>query len=119
MHSIEVTLSDGTKGEVNATRVDRWSVGDEVVIKSKNESQYGLKLSLDKAGYGNGNSGGFSSPSRQGNARQDQIETQWAINASIEVNKGLGKDNLDREAIKEGAKALLEIRDEIINERKA
>lgn len=79
LHRIEVLLDDGTSGEVMAKTPDRWKPGDEVEVKSKKETQYGVKLKLDRPGYGD--SGG------QGPARTDRdvrIGAQWAINAAID-----------------------------------
>jgi len=48
LYKQQVTLSDGTSGEVNAKSENKWKVGDTVEVKSKKESQWGTRLSLGK-----------------------------------------------------------------------
>lgn len=105
-HQIKVCLSDGTTGEVNATTPDRWSVGDEVVVVEKKDGPFGVKLKLDKPGYGN------RQTRQQG--RNPQIETQWAINAAISVFAARAYANFSIEDIEQLARELLATRDKII-----
>lgn len=113
-HKIKVTLSDGTTGEVNAQTPDRWKVGDEVIIKDRKDGPFGTTLKLDKPGYGQGY--GQSAPSRGG--RQDQIESQWAINAAISMYAAKAEvSGWTISDVKQVAKEMLKTRDEIIAEQ--
>ena len=106
-HQINVSLSDGTQGEVNATTPDRWSVGDEVVVIDKKDGPFGVKLKLDKPGYG---AGAQTKPQ----SRSPQIETQWAINAAIAVYAARTYTQFSIEDVERLARELLETRDKII-----
>lgn len=105
-HQIKVSLSDGTTGEVNATTPDRWSVGDEVIVIEKKDGPFGVKLKLDKPGYGN------RQPKMTG--RNPQIETQWAINAAISMCAAKGAREFEYDDLEKVARQLLEMRDKII-----
>lgn len=54
MYKQNVTLSDGTTGEVNAKSEGKWKVGDEVEVKNRQETNYGTRLSLSKPESGGG-----------------------------------------------------------------
>ena len=114
LHVIEISLDDGTTGEVMAKTPDRWKVGDEVEVKSKKETQYGVKLKLDRAGYGMGASG---EPSGSGylagpSDKQKQIAAQWAINAAIASL--MPSEGLALIVVEDRAKQLLEMRDRLV-----
>lgn len=117
MFTINVVLEDGTAGEVNAKTADRWNVGDEVEVLQKNETEYGVKLKLDRAGYqGQGGSDSSAAPRVD---RQPQIASQWAINAAIAMRASKpGTKQLTVEDVKVLAIELLKTRDEIIEETK-
>lgn len=74
----DVTLDDGTTGQVNAKTEGKWKVGDEVEIKSKKETQYGTRLSLQKPQQGGGYSGGYS-----GSKKKPAFSVSWAKNLFV------------------------------------
>lgn len=107
MHRIEVLLDDGTSGEVMAMTPDRWKAGDEVEVKSKKETQYGVKLKLDKPGYGY--QSGYPSPSGGAGSKDARVGAQWAINAAL-TNLGPGSTEAD---IEKEARILIAVRDRL------
>lgn len=106
MYTTQITLDDGTSGEVNSKTPDRWNVGDEVVVTSRTDTQYGTKLRIDKADYAAGGAGQKS----RGN-RGVEVAAQWAINAAIAALKS---EERTLDTIEHTANALMEIRDRII-----
>lgn len=82
MYKQEVTLDDGSTGEVSAKTADKWKVGDVVEVQ-RTETQYGtrFKFSIPQTG----GQGGFKSG---GNFQKDpetqlRIEASWAIGQAI------------------------------------
>lgn len=112
LYVIQISLSDGTSGEVMAKSPDRWAVGDEVEIADRKETQYGVKLKLRKPGFeGQGSYSGGGG----GNAdRQRAISAQWAINAALEYMKVSGAVASSMDAVEQTAKLILETRDKLI-----
>ena len=110
LYQIQVQLSDGTSGEVNAKTPDRWKAGDEVVVTSKKDTQYGSKLKLDRADFANG-----ASPARSSGQKSNEprIESQWAINAAINLYAIHSKTAVSADKIKAKALELLQVRDEV------
>ena len=83
MYKQEVTLDDGSTGEVSAKTQDKWKVGDVVEVQ-RTETQYGtrFKFSIPQTG---GPQGGFKSG---GNFQEDpetqlRIEASWAIGHAV------------------------------------
>ena len=114
-YKMQISLSDGVTGQVLATTPDRWKEGDEVDVLSKEENEYGTKLKIGKQRDSNG----FSYGSGSRVDRSPQIESQWAINASIAylaLRDDLKKP-ISNKQVHEQAKALLEMRDTLIAER--
>ena len=81
MFKQEVTLDDGTTGEVSAKTADKWKVGDVVEVQ-RTETQYGtrFKFSIPQAGGQGG--------ARPGNFQKDpdtqlRIEASWAIGQAV------------------------------------
>lgn len=113
LYVIQVSLSDGTSGEVMAKSPDRWSVGDEVEVADRKETQYGVKLKLRKPGYdapafGNGNA----------SDRGKQIEAQWAINAALEYMKLAGQVASSLDAVEATAKLIIDARNKVMEHAK-
>lgn len=82
MYKQEVTLDDGSTGEVSAKTADKWKVGDVVEVQ-RTETQYGtrFKFSIPQTG----GQGGFKPG---GNFQKDpetqlRIEASWAIGQAI------------------------------------
>ena len=82
MYKQEVTLDDGSTGEVSAKTADKWKVGDVVEVQ-RTETQYGtrFKFSIPQTG----GQGGFKSG---GNFQKDpetqlRIEASWAIGQAV------------------------------------
>jgi len=113
LYVIQVTLSDGTSGEVMATSPDRWSVGDEVEVSNRKETQYGVKLKLQKPGFGKPGQGGSYGGGRD--KRGPQIESQWAINAAIEYLKLRGIQVKNTAQIQSTAEDMLAVRDNLMS----
>lgn len=82
-YDVLVTLDDGRTAKVTAKTPDRWKAGDEVVIKSERANRYGLKWSLDRAGYGQHDASAQASPGQnkrtQPTNETAHIEAAWAI----------------------------------------
>ena len=80
MYKQEVTLDDGTTGEVSAKTENKWKVGDEVEV-TKTETQYGTRLQFklpDQPG-GNFRKSGYDPET------QYRIEASWAITEAIQL----------------------------------
>ena len=82
MHKSEVQLEDGVVGEVASKQPDRWKVGDEVEY-TKSETQWGVKLKLNKPGMTHGGNGGGGS--RTSPEIQKRIDASWAIGQAISL----------------------------------
>ena len=79
MHKYECELEDGVVGEVASKQPDRWKVGDEVEY-TKSDSNWGVKLKLNKPGMANG---GRSVGSRTSPEVQKRIDASWAVGQGI------------------------------------
>jgi hypothetical protein len=101
MYKFEIELENGESGEVSAKTENRWSVGDEVEYTVQ-QSKWGVKMRLDKAGFNNAPRGG-SSPDVQ-----KRIDASWAIGHAINQES-------DPEKILEAAEYLLKLRDSLIS----
>jgi len=112
VYTYDVTLDDGTTGEVGSKTPNKWQVGDEVVVTNKRETQYGVRLSISKpnAGGGSYSRGGSDYNNPQ---RQEEINASWALNASIALGKKTPADVLAT------AKALLDVRKELLDHMRA
>jgi len=80
-YKFEVTLDDGTSGEVLALTADRWKEGDEVEVTRK-ETQYGTKFKLSLPQSNNGGGGNYSSRKEDPDTRY-RIEASWAITNAV------------------------------------
>lgn len=76
----EVALDDGSVGEVVTISEGRWSAGDEVVYE-KQETQWGVKLKLQKPGMSGGYGGGQKRASDPN--LQKRIDASWSIGQAI------------------------------------
>ena len=79
MYKQEVTLDDGSTGEVSAKTADKWKVGDVVEVQ-RTETKFGtrFKFSIPQAG-GQGGGGGFQKDPET----QLRIEASWAIGQAV------------------------------------
>lgn len=109
MFTSEVVLSDGTTGEVNSKTPDKWKVGDEVVVTSKSESNYGTKLRLS---HPESNSG----PRKYDPDREHIIGAAWALNAAIALKTG--SEDAKGVALETLALRLLKMRDSVVEQMK-
>lgn len=107
-----ITLDDGRSATVTAKKPDRWQIGDEVTIKSERPGRYGLKWSLEKAGYGNGN---YQQAPKQKNDIP-QIEAAWAINAAVLWHTQNQNSEANAQSITEKARELLTLKYELAKE---
>jgi len=83
MYKQEVTLDDGTTGEVSAKSEGKWKVGDVVEVQ-RTETKFGtrFKFSIPQDGGAQGkfkSGGGF----QQDPETQLRIEASWAIGQAI------------------------------------
>jgi hypothetical protein len=78
-HRFDCILENGLVGEVSAQTMTRWAVGEEVVVKSHKHTKYGVRLSLDKAGYATQKQQQPRQAQGHNVERQESIVTQWAI----------------------------------------
>ena len=79
MFKQEVTLDDGTTGEVSAKSEGKWKVGDKVEVQ-RTHSQYGtrFRFSIPKEA-GAPSTGGY----HQDTETQFRIEASWAIGQAV------------------------------------
>ena len=47
-YKFDCILDNGLVGEVNALTVDKWNVGDEVMVKDHQQTKWGPRLKLDR-----------------------------------------------------------------------
>lgn len=113
-YSMEVTLDDGTSGEVNAKSEDRWKVGDKVNVLHETETQYGKKWRLDKADF----AGNAPTGNRPGNGgdRSKEITASWAIGQALHCDPGLLNNT---EALVEASVKLLGVHGIIVKQQEA
>ena len=80
-YKFDCILENGQIGEVNALSPDKWSVGDEVVVKEHQATKWGPRLKLDKPGF---SGGGFS---KQGGSNNDVkgIVASWAVGCAMQA----------------------------------
>ena len=80
-YKFDCILENGQIGEVNALSPDKWSVGDEVVVKEHQATKWGPRLKLDKPGF---SGGGFS---KQGGGNNDVkgIVASWAVGCAMQA----------------------------------
>lgn len=76
-YKFDCILENGMVGEVNALSPDKWSVGQDCVVKEHQHTKWGVRLKLDRPGF-DGKSSSPASPAVH-KERQDSIVTQWAI----------------------------------------
>lgn len=89
MFTYNVTLDDGTSGEVSCKNENQWKVGDEVELTSKQENQFGTRLRLQKPQQ----AGGFKSFANDP-AKQARIDASWAITNAIAMGKTSTSDEI-------------------------
>jgi len=89
MFKQEVTLDDGTTGEVSAKSEGKWKVGDVVEVQ-RTETKFGtrFKFSIPQEGGARPN-GSSGSSFKQDPETQFRIEASWAIGQAVTL---LGKD---------------------------
>ena len=82
-YKFDCILENGMVGEVNAMTPNKWSVGDEVVIKEHMQTKWGPRLKLDRPGF---TPGGASGGARQpdGDATKGIIAS-WAVGVAMQV----------------------------------
>ena len=83
MYRMEVTLEDGTTGEVSAKKQDAWKVGDDVEIESKSTNNYGTRLKLRRPEFNKGGSGAFGGVKNE--ETQRRIDASWAVGQSLAI----------------------------------
>ena len=83
MYKQEVTLDDGTTGEVSAKTADKWKVGDVVEVQ-RTETKFGTRFKFSIPQDGGARSNGFSGSSfKQDPETQFRIEASWAIGQAV------------------------------------
>lgn len=83
MYRMEVTLEDGTTGEVSAKKQDAWKVGDDVEVESKSTNNYGTRLKLRRPEFNKGGSGAFGGVKNE--ETQRRIDASWAVGQSLSI----------------------------------
>ena len=78
-YKFDCILENGQIGEVNALSPDKWSVGDEVVVKEHQATKWGPRLKLDKPGF----SGGFTGKSGGNDDTTKGIIASWAVGCAM------------------------------------
>ena len=105
MYKQEVTLDDGTTGEVSAKTEGKWKVGDTVEVQ-RTETQYGtrFKFSIPQDQGAAPRSGGF----KKDPETEHRIEASWAIGQAVAMGAKT-HDKLVSQAL-----ALLDARNAVI-----
>jgi hypothetical protein len=80
MYKQEVTLDDGTTGEVSAKSEGKWKVGDVVEVQ-RTETKFGTRFKFSIPQEGGARPNGFSS--KQDPETQLRIEASWAIGQAV------------------------------------
>lgn len=109
MHTLNIELSDGRKGTVNARTPDRWKQGDEVEVEVVEKTDYGHRFRFDKPGYGN------SEPNKSREDRTPYIEASWAIQVASQSMAGTA---YDMDTLLHRSRRLIEARNELVHELK-
>lgn len=83
MYTAQVTLDDGTTGEVNMKAPGSWAIGDEVEVLENRPGKYGSKLKLNKPGA----TGQYapSAPRANNPEIQHRIDASWAIGQAVAI----------------------------------
>lgn len=112
MYKQEVTLEDGRTGEVSAKTQGKWKVGDIVEVTKFVQSQHGPRMSLSYVSAYEHSQAINGKPKTfvNNDDRQKQINVSWAIGQAI----ALGYN--ESEAIKDHARKLLKVREDLLNE---
>jgi len=109
----EIELMDGSVGEVVTISEGRWNAGDEVEYE-KTESQWGVKLKLQKPNMGGGN---WNKGAKGGQSAdvQKRIDASWSIGQAIAI---LGVcDSIDEETLLEYLKEMKNLSTLLLNIR--
>ena len=80
MYKQEVTLDDGSTGEVSAKTADKWKVGDVVEVQ-RTETKFGTRFKFSIPQEGGARPSGFSG--KQDPETQLRIEASWAIGQAV------------------------------------
>jgi len=119
MYKQEVTLDDGTTGEVSAKTQNKWKVGDEVVV-TRNETQYGTRFSFSKPQYSQeGQSSNYTASNQARGAfdesKQHRIDACWAI-AQVYAKRDVNfNDPRFLEQLKIDAISLIHLRNVVVD----
>ena len=81
-YKFDVILESGEVGEVSALTQDRWSVGDQCILKEQTSTKWGPRLKLDKPGF---SGGGSASPKGGGNNDVKGIVASWAVGCAMQA----------------------------------
>jgi hypothetical protein len=93
-YKFDCILENGQIGEVNALSPDKWSVGDEVVVKEHQATKWGPRLKLDKPGF----SGGFTGKSGGNDDTTKGIIASWAVGCAM-ASAGAYDDSYDQRVL--------------------
>lgn len=118
MYKQEVTLDDGTTGEVSAKTQNKWKVGDEVVV-TRNQTQYGTRFSFSKPQYSGEQTSNYtaSNQAREAfdNNKQHRIDACWAI-AQVYSKREINlNDSRSLEQLKVDAITLIHLRNSVVD----
>jgi hypothetical protein len=118
MYKQEVTLDDGTTGEVSAKTQSKWKVGDEVVV-TRNQTQYGTRFSFSKPEYSGAQTSNYtaSNQAREAfdNSKQHRIDACWAI-AQVYSKREINlNDSRSLEQLKVDAITLIHLRNSVVD----
>lgn len=118
MYEALISFETANSGRVNMKTEDRWKVGDEVEITSRQENpKYGDKLQIQKPqeAFTSGNS---PAGSKFDPEIQYKIDSSWAITSAINLLGDSAKVNAKEGGLLSTAKFLLTIRKQLITELK-
>ena len=115
MYKSLIAFDSEQPGYVNMKSPDKWKVGDEVEITNREVNEkYGDNLKIGKPGGFTPNVGGKNDPEIQW-----KIDTSWAITSALTLLGDSAKPHFKDGGLKSTAKALLSLRQDLINELKS
>lgn len=97
-YKFDCILENGLVGEVNTLTEDKWSVGDEVVVKDQKAGKYGPRLSLDRprSQYGvDAINDKFRTPAPKNDDTTKGIVASWAVGCAMQAAGDPKQDNYD------------------------
>ena len=113
MYKQEVTLDDGSMGEVSAKTADKWKVGDVVEVQ-RTETKFGTRFKFSIPQEAGGQQGGARSNGFSGSSFKQDPETQFRIEASWAIGQAVAMGAQEHAEIVKAGLALIDARNALI-----